>query len=139
MGDSSTKPPENKLGLITDSVDVPSEKPTPQAFAEARDLKRRARLDRIAARRERRGLRRTYAKKLFVLLCAWVSGIYLLLIFQGMGKIGSLSFFLDDKVLMAAIGSTTVNVIGLFYVVAKYLYPDPSRPRSNKTKDRDDA
>jgi hypothetical protein len=35
-------------------------------------------------------------------------------------------------VLIAAIGSTTANVIGLFYVVAKYLFPESKAPRKRK-------
>lgn len=33
------------------------------------------------------------------------------------------SFKLSDSVLIALIGGTTVNVIGLFLVVANYLFP----------------
>jgi hypothetical protein len=35
-------------------------------------------------------------------------------------------FKLNDAVLLAVLGTTTVNVVGLFYVVAKYLFPAPT-------------
>jgi len=41
-------------------------------------------------------------------------------------------FALSDKVLIAFITSTTASVIGIFYVVAKWLFPapPPDKPKS---------
>jgi len=35
----------------------------------------------------------------------------------------SLEFKLSDPVMLAVIGSTTVNILGILYVVANYLFP----------------
>ena len=32
-------------------------------------------------------------------------------------------FMLSENIMLAAIGSTTVNVLGILYVVANYLFP----------------
>lgn len=64
--------------------------------------------------------RKEYAKKIFTLTCAWVIGIYVLLILQGFGTNG---FRLSDNVLLAAIGSTTANIIGVFLIVTRYFFP----------------
>jgi hypothetical protein len=63
--------------------------------------------------------RRAYAKNIFTFMCCWIAGIYLLLVFQGFSYIG---FHLSDSVLLAAIGSTTANVIGIFIMVTRYFF-----------------
>jgi hypothetical protein len=64
--------------------------------------------------------RKEYAKKIFVLTCLWVTGIYFLLLLQGFGLD---RFRLSDNVLLAAIGSTTANIIGVFLIVTRYFFP----------------
>jgi len=56
----------------------------------------------------------------FILACSWVSVIGVLLFLEGFGS--SLRFHLSDSVLLAAIGFTTANIIGILYVVANYLF-----------------
>lgn len=47
-----------------------------------------------------------------------------LLVLQGFHGYGEWdSFHLSDVVLLSAIGATTVNILGILYVVAKYLFP----------------
>lgn len=59
-----------------------------------------------------------------MLTCCWLTSVLLILATQGLSE-GRLHFFqLSDGVLVALLGTTTVNVVGLFYVVAKYLFPD---------------
>jgi hypothetical protein len=67
--------------------------------------------------------RKTYARRIFGLICTWVVGLFLLLAAQGLGHWWWLKFSLSETVLLAAIGSTTINVLGLFYIVAHYLFP----------------
>lgn len=64
--------------------------------------------------------RKKYASRIFCLLSLWLIGIFLLLVLQGTHQNG---FHLSDNVLIAAIGGTTVNVIGIFIVVTRYLFP----------------
>jgi hypothetical protein len=64
--------------------------------------------------------RQKYVSKLFWLLCVWLFIVVGVLLLQGW-RGGS--FWLSDAVLAALLGTTTVNVVGLFYVVAKFLYP----------------
>jgi hypothetical protein len=65
--------------------------------------------------------RKTYAKRFFALGCVWVGAITIILFLQGFGK--HLGFNLSDRVLLVALGTTTANVLGVIYVVAKYLFP----------------
>ena len=82
--------------------------------------------------------RREYADKLYRLIIWWLSGIGLLIVFQGFTfdfvflatpSVSSnfkdyfpISFSLSDKVFIAILTGTTVNVLGLFLVVARYFY-----------------
>jgi hypothetical protein len=55
-------------------------------------------------------------------VCAgWVTAIFVLLVLNGFGA--AIYFKLSDSVLLAAIGSTTANILGIFYIVARYLFP----------------
>ena len=63
--------------------------------------------------------RRKYAFRVFLLVIGWIIGIYLLLVFQGFGF---RSFHLSDNILLAAIGSTTANIIGILLIIVKYLF-----------------
>ena len=65
--------------------------------------------------------RKKYAKRAFGLTCIWISGIYILLVLQGFTYKG---FHLSESVLLAAIGSTTANVIGVFLIVTRYFFPN---------------
>ena len=65
--------------------------------------------------------RKKYAFRVFVLCCCWVSAVFLLLLFEGFGHS---AFHLSDGVVLAAIGSTTANIIAVFVIVARYLFPD---------------
>lgn len=78
--------------------------------------------------------RKEYAKKTFRLICIWLTGVFLLLLFQGfLGTNPSflefsngykllIKFNLADNVLIAVVGGTTASVIGIFVYVVKYLF-----------------
>lgn len=70
--------------------------------------------------------RRSFAPKLYLLTCVWLGLVTLIVLLQGFSEGRWHIFRLDDSVLIALLGTTTVNVVGLFYVVAKYLFPEKS-------------
>lgn len=93
--------------------------------------------------------RQKYARYLFLLICAWLLGIYSIIILSGVGSttvrinLSDLpvaqrleefkpSFQLSDAVLLALIGGTTLNVLGLFVIVANYLFKAPKPPQDPK-------
>ena len=71
------------------------------------------------------GERKKYATCFFVLACCWIGIITVLLLLQGFKSFwfGRMPFMLSENIMLAAIGSTTVNVLGILYVVANYLFP----------------
>jgi len=60
----------------------------------------------------------TYA--ILFLICIWLAGLITILLFQGWGFYG---FKLSHAVVIAFIGGTTGNVIGLLFIVLRYLFP----------------
>ncbi len=97
--------------------------------------------ERVKILQQDRQERQKYAKYLFKLICVWLLGIYSIIMFSGFGAttmrfdMSDLpvakrlefkpSFQLSDAVLLALIGGTTINVLGLFVIVANYLFNSP--------------
>ncbi|MEK6324322.1 MAG: hypothetical protein AABN33_22005 [Acidobacteriota bacterium] len=74
-----------------------------------------------------------YVPKLFWLIVGWLVVTTAFLTLTGFNWH---DFKLSDKVLIALITSTTANVLGLFYVVAKWLYPAPLSKKRRTKKDK---
>jgi hypothetical protein len=70
-------------------------------------------------------LRKKYANRAFWICVIWLVCILLILLFQGFG-VHWFDFKLAEPVILGLIGGTSVNVVGLFYFVMKYLF-DPKR------------
>ncbi len=64
-------------------------------------------------------LRLQYTSRIFGMVCGWLLGVIVCILLTGFRV---WSFQLSDSVLIAFITSTTVNVVGLFFVVAKWMY-----------------
>ena len=64
------------------------------------------------------GLRKEYAKKIFILICAYLIVVTVF--------IAESLFFpsnrLSDSVLITLLSTTTITVVGLFVIVTKYLF-----------------
>lgn len=104
--------------------------------------------ERVKILQQDRQERQKYAKYLFKLICAWLLGIYSIIMLAGFGATTARfdmsdlpvvkrlelkpSFQLSDAVLLALIGGTTINVLGLFVIVANYLFNSPKDPRDPK-------
>jgi hypothetical protein len=63
--------------------------------------------------------RKKYAFRIFLLVAGWITAVLAILLLQGFGFHG---FHLSDNVILAAIGSTTANIIGVLVIVIKYLF-----------------
>jgi hypothetical protein len=78
-------------------------------------------------------MRLEYANRIFTLVVLWLIAVGIAVLASGFGGVNDRGFYLSDKVLIAFISSTTINVIGLFIVVAKWMYP--STPTNGKPSD----
>lgn len=92
------------------------------SLKQGESLKDAKRKQELAEQHEIHLTRLGYVPKLLVLISAWLGIASVFLLLHGF-HIGG--FELSEKVLIALITSTTANVLGLFYVVAKWLYPSP--------------
>ena len=95
-------------------------------------------------------LRKTYANRIFLLTIAWLIIVVLLVIFSGItlperrgfwAGLFQIKFQLSETVLIAFIGTTTVNVIALFLAVTAWLFPkeagvhiEPEKMKSDPPK-----
>ncbi|HEX4155747.1 MAG TPA: hypothetical protein VHY48_09050 [Acidobacteriaceae bacterium] len=124
---------DRALVRLADSVVVPQVEATPVEDTqksiddEKRFLSERHERD-MADRDAARDQRKVYAKCVFVLVCAWITAIYALLLLQVFGtRITPAYRPLSEAVLIALVSSTTVNLIGTLIVVLKYIFRVPSR------------
>jgi hypothetical protein len=86
-------------------------------YSQKEELKQR-----IKDLEQNRTERKKFATLLFQLIIGWLIAIGLILFAQGMGYFAFWKFELSEGVMLALIGGTTVNVLGLFLVVVKYLF-----------------
>ena len=75
--------------------------------------------------RQDRAERRKYSGRIFGLVVAYLVVVGLLVLLAGLDQV---PFGLPASVLMVLIGSTAVSMVGLFAIVANYLFPQ--RPRT---------
>lgn len=113
----------NKLGLDSISaLEGISETPDSQTALESRTLESEELKARVAKLNQDISLRKEYSGKLYRLISIWLIAMFALLLLQGfLGKTDV--FMLSDKVLITIIGGTTINVLGLFAIVANYIFP----------------
>lgn len=78
--------------------------------------------------------RKVYAGKTFSLLCVYMVCVGALLLMSGYSEPENAKFHLSDPVLIAILGTTTTNVLGIFYFVANYLFPKRHKPNCTKTQ-----
>lgn len=78
----------------------------------------------LSALRDTHNLRIEYTGRIFWLVVVWLLCVMVAI---GLSGFQISSFRLADSVLIAFITSTTVNVVGLFVLVAKWMFPDGRR------------
>jgi|GEM_PF-991764 len=138
-GEVSTKARSSAPGLekVT-TIEVETTKPDAKTTEELSEsdnnqeiqehLEHKLKVEELASLTQDRKERKTYANRIYWLIVAWLAMLFIVLGFQGFKPF---RFEIGDKVLITLITGTTLNVIGIFLVVANYLFP---RPPSNKQK-----
>lgn len=104
--------------------DKPSEesKTLAQEFGQTskRDYDRELQDEKLKQQQQDRQGRGKFTCTIFILICCWLAGLITILLFQGWEFCG---FKLSNAVLITFIGGTTGNVIGLLFIVLRYLFP----------------
>jgi hypothetical protein len=85
-----------------------------------RELEERIVSEELRTSRERSALRRLYAPRILCLAWTWLIAVYLLVVASALP---CCEFTVPTGVLVAALGTTAVHVIGLLLVVAEYAFP----------------
>lgn len=73
-----------------------------------------------------------YAAKIFKLVGAWLASVFALLLLAGFGS--QRWFHLSDTVLVTFLATTTVNVLGIFIIVANWLFPKKANSDEKQKK-----
>lgn len=132
--DKPNKPPESEQSLVIESVEeieeiaqVERAQAGPDSTLDPRTAEEQGFLSEKKSLKQQRiqtlfDKRIKYIPILLILIIGWLAVVAIFLAFTGFCFYG---FTLSDKVLIALVTSTTANVLGLFYVVAKWLYPSP--------------
>ncbi len=68
---------------------------------------------------QNQGARKIYSNRIFVITSCWLGSVILILLLQGFKIWG---FSISNPVLIALLGTTTVNVLGFFVIVIQYLF-----------------
>jgi hypothetical protein len=118
--------PEEKLsrGLTEVAGANVNKEPDPNTLKEKEDLEKVRYGAHTEGQKQDIQERKKYAQLFFYLSCAWLVAIVVILILQGFGSFWKTPFKLSDSIVLAMIGSTTANVLGILYIVAKYLFPN---------------
>lgn len=95
--------------------------PDEKTQEEQKDLEAESKKLDLEGKRQDIEARKSYANKIFTLVCGWLFAMILLVALSGFGT-RSGWFQLSDSTLIALITTTTVSVLGLFTIVANYLF-----------------
>lgn len=110
------------LSLIEASAAPPPSSDDPKTRAEEEAFGRSRQEVELEGLRQDLRERKDYARRIFILICCWLGGMFALLLIQGFLSPPGW-FGLSEGVLLAAIGGTTLNVLGIFIIVVNYLFP----------------
>lgn len=80
-------------------------------------IKRAQLLEEYYSKKQDREQRKTFSFRIFMFVCVYMTFALAILVFCGASALR-----LSDSVIVALLTTTTANVIGLFAVVAKYLF-----------------
>ena len=119
---------KNKGGITLADICSPSDQPPNEADELTRkerlDLDLEAKAQEIKSQQLDITQREEYAKLIYKLIMWWLVAILGIVLLQGFGSICGF-FSISDKVLITLIGGTTINVLGLFAIVANYIFRKP--------------
>ncbi len=84
--------------------------------------------------------RKSYALRIYILTTVWLVLVLLIVVFSGFSAGGArvalggtpVGFKLSDTVLLALIGTTTANIVGVLVVVVKYFFPVSEIDKNSK-------
>jgi hypothetical protein len=126
MPDNPSRPDELAPLTVDSIVEVPAPAAPAEGAAFVGIETQKLQLERLQlsnnAFRQDAEHRDKWARRLFPLCAGWLLAVVLVMGLEGFHVWG---FHLDNSVVIAFIGTTTADVLGLGYIVVNYLFPKP--------------
>ena len=120
--------------ILSEEVEPSVEREVPSVENESEYLDCEAKRADLRSKHQNIKERKSYAKKLFFLTATWLFAVLAVVVATSVSVANpcwwpewmpTIKFCkLSDAVLLALIGTTTANVLGLFVIVARYLFPE---------------
>jgi hypothetical protein len=107
--------------IVDPSLNSVKEEADPETRLEESNLETQMLQEQLRSLKQDIDERKKYAHRIFCLMCSWLGVAFLILILNGFQHLTS--FYLTQPVLLALIGGTTADVLGIFYIVTHYLFP----------------
>lgn len=76
-------------------------------------------VEELAGKKQDRDQRKEFAVKIFDFMCWYLGFVFFIIMLNG---ISTNNFHVSDEVVLALLGTTAVEVIGTFAIVARYLF-----------------
>jgi hypothetical protein len=108
------------------------EESDPKTLLEESDLDKQMLKEQLRSLKQDIDERKKYAHRIFCLMCSWLGMAFVILILDGFQH--KTNFYLTQPVLLALIGGTTADVLGIFYIVTHYLFPHSRGDEKAATK-----
>lgn len=113
---------EDLYSYLNEASSISSMIPKSSSYQEATDaLKYILTNEEIKDMMQNREERKSYAFCIFVLICIYLFLVFVILFFSGF-KLWC--FKLSDSILLTLLGTTLINVLGVFIIVVNYLFPN---------------
>lgn len=119
----SKKPKDVAKALL--EVSEPLRKPLPSTLSVGRKEEKRFIREDIKDRQQRRKLQKIVAPQIVWLTIGWLVGVFIIIVLSGFGN-AFCWFKISDRILLVLLGTATTNVLGLFFILAKHLFPKSS-------------
>lgn len=125
------EPPLTEVAELGKISDWPPERIGPNAKAALKEeraeaVKGKLDAEHLAGKKQDRFQRLLYGALIFALGPAWLVFVGVVVFAQGFHW---RNFILSNSVMLMLLGTTTANVIGIFIIVANYLFPRGSREK----------
>ena len=97
-----------------------SSEPDSESRGEDEAIQREHQRAKLADVKQDTKLRRNFSYHIFLLILAWLVFVGVMILLEGFRFKG---FYLGNPIMIALITTTTGSVIGIFLIVARYLFP----------------
>lgn len=108
---------ENKLSLLSSLPSDKSQMTEEYLASKKSGVEVELLKEKLEGRKQDRMQRGEYANRIFSLVCIYMFAIVVMIILVGFHVLT-----LDNSVIITLISTTTANIIGVFVIVAKYLF-----------------